>query len=155
MERLWAPWRVKYVSNPDKEKECIFCKKSQEKNDKKNLIVSRGQYCFALLNIYPYNNGHIMIAPYNHAGDIVQLEEYELSEMFRLVKELEIKIKSILNPDGFNIGINIGKSAGAGMENHLHMHLVPRWGGDTNFMAVVSDTRVISQSLEELYELLT
>ena len=155
MERLWAPWRVKYVSNPDKEKECIFCQKSQEKNDKKNLIVSRGKYCFALLNIYPYNNGHIMIAPYNHAGDIVQLEEYELSEMFRLVKELEIKIKSILNPDGFNIGINIGKSAGAGMENHLHMHLVPRWGGDTNFMAVVSDTRVISQSLEELYELLT
>jgi len=154
MERLWAPWRVKYVSNPDKEKECIFCKKSQEKDDKRNLIISRKQYCFALLNIYPYNNGHIMIAPYKHTGDIAQLGENELLEMFSLVKELEVKIKSILNPDGFNIGINIGKSAGAGMENHLHIHLVPRWDGDTNFMATISDTRVISQALEELYELL-
>ncbi|MDP8234493.1 MAG: HIT domain-containing protein [Candidatus Saelkia tenebricola] len=154
MERLWAPWRVKYVTNNNKDKECVFCKKSQQKKDRENLVIFRGQYCFSLLNIYPYNNGHIMVAPYRHIADITCLKDQELLEMFKLIKESEIKIKSILSPDGFNIGINIGKAAGAGMEKHLHMHLVPRWGGDTNFMPVVSDTRVISQSLKELYQLL-
>jgi ATP adenylyltransferase len=151
MERLWAPWRMGYVSKAG-EGECIFCVKPKESSDEKNYIVKRGKYCFSMLNIYPYNNGHLMVAPYRHVPDLLDLREEEIVEMMQMLRELEAKLKKLLKPDGFNIGINIGRAAGAGFEGHIH--IVPRWNGDTNFMPVLSDTKVISQSLEELYKLL-
>lgn len=154
MKQIWAPWRSKYIKKAGKECGCIFCKKAKGKKDKENFVLLRGNYCFALLNLYPYNNGHIMVAPYRHVPDLVQLNKKELLEMFQVIKEMEVKIREKLKPDGFNIGINIGKSAGAGFDEHVHIHLVPRWPGDTNFMSVISDTKVVSQSLKEVYKIL-
>ncbi len=154
MQRLWAPWRSKYIQTVDEKTECIFCEKAKSKNDRKNLVLKRGKYCFVILNTYPYNNGHLMVAPYRHISQIYQLKKYEIIEIFQFLKQYEIKLKEKLNPDGFNIGLNVGRVAGAGFEHHIHFHIVPRWQGDTNFMPVISDTKVISQSLQEVYKLL-
>ena len=154
MDKLWAPWRIQYVQAA-KTKSCIFCLKPKQKKDKKNYIVERKHYLYSLLNIYPYNNGHIMIAPYRHVGDLDQLTDKEQTEMMTFITATTGKLKKVLKTHGFNIGFNIGKAAGAGYESHIHVHIVPRWTGDTNFMPVISDAKVISQSLEDLYRMLT
>ncbi len=148
---IWAPWRIGYIAGK-KEKGCLFCRVKRERKDKENYILFRGKHCFIILNTFPYNNGHLMIAPFRHIKEPSQLKEEETIELWRLVN-LSIKLlKDILKPEGFNMGLNLGKIAGAGYPGHLHLHLVPRWRGDTNFMPIVAKTKVISQSLNKLYE---
>jgi ATP adenylyltransferase len=156
MDRLWAPWRLEYVAIAEKSdpNACLFCVKHAETDDAKNFVVARGKTVFSLLNIYPYNNGHLMIAPIRHVADIAELNDQERSEMMTLVVEMKKRLQKVLDPHGFNIGINCGAIAGAGIADHMHMHIVPRWSGDTNFMPVLADIRVIPQSLRALYELL-
>ncbi|MFQ6103515.1 MAG: HIT domain-containing protein [Candidatus Glassbacteria bacterium] len=153
MERLWTPWRMEYILS-DKEDECIFCTKISEKRDADNFILERGKNTFALLNIYPYNSGHIMIAPNRHVGSPMMMEEEEMMELMRFVKMWEKRIRKVYEPQGLNIGANIGRSAGAGVIGHFHVHVVPRWTGDTSHMTVISNTKVIPQMLEESYRLL-
>ncbi|MDP8289521.1 MAG: HIT domain-containing protein [Candidatus Susulua stagnicola] len=151
MDKLWAPWRMKYISQK-KQKSCIFCQVFKEKKDKQNFILLRSTYCFAILNTYPYNNGHVMIVPNRHLKSMESLNDAELLDMNKTLIKIKSKLKKVLNPKGFNIGINIGTIAGAGIANHLHAHIVPRWRGDVNFMPIISNTKVISQSLKELYK---
>jgi ATP adenylyltransferase len=153
MKRLYAPWRYKYVSNPDSE-DCIFCKAARTKDDKRSFVLNRGETSFVMMNIYPYNNGHLMIAPYKHTGNLQDLSESEMLEISTMLQKCQAVLKKAMKPEGFNIGMNLGRIAGAGFEEHLHYHIVPRWSGDTNFMAVIGDTKVIPMSLEEGYELL-
>lgn len=150
MEHLWAPWRIRYILGP-KETGCFFCGKSQEAEDAKNHILIRERSCFALLNAYPYNAGHLMVAPYKHTGELDDLAEQELGEMMALVRRCKQLLARAMKPEGFNIGVNLGRVAGAGVEDHVHFHIVPRWNGDTNYMPVLGDTRVIPQALDELY----
>ena len=139
--------------NPEGEG-CIFCKKPAEEKDEENFILYRGKRVFVLMNIYPYNNGHLMVAPYRHIGDFNGLDDEELLEMMQVVKRCLEILREKMNPNGFNIGMNLGRVAGAGFEEHLHIHIVPRWNGDTNFMPVLADTKVIPISLREAYKLL-
>lgn len=151
MDKIWAPWRIKYVQQK-KPKGCIFCKMLPQKKDKKNFILLRSSHCFAVLNTYPYNNGHVMIVPRRHIRSLEDLREEELLDINKTLIKTKSTLKIILKPLGFNIGMNIGKVAGAGVDKHLHIHIVPRWPGDTNFMPVTAATKVISQSLKGLYE---
>ncbi|HOJ92874.1 MAG TPA: HIT domain-containing protein [Dictyoglomaceae bacterium] len=151
MKRLFCPWRIKYI-NAEKPKGCIFCTKPKENRDKENLILLRGKYNFVMLNLYPYNNGHLMIVPYKHTNDINLLESKELEEMMFLLQICVSALKEVMSPHGFNIGMNIGEVAGAGIAEHLHLHVVPRWNGDTNYMFVVGDTKVIPEDLETTYD---
>jgi len=148
MSRLWAPWRIKYIRLADKEKGCIFCKIQKKKS--REQLVFKTSHSVCLLNIYPYNNGHLMVSPGRHIKDLGLLTAEEGADLFRSVTKAQRLLKKTLKPDGFNIGINIGKAAGAGITGHLHIHIVPRWAGDTNFMPVVHNTKIISQSLNEL-----
>jgi len=143
MRRIWAPWRLEYILN-DKEEECIFCEKSKESKDVENYILLRGEKCLVMLNAFPYNNGHLMIIPYRHVASIEDLKEDETREM--------ILLKKVMSPDGFNVGMNLGDVAGAGIMGHLHLHIVPRWKGDCNFMPVLSDTKVIPEALRQTYQ---
>jgi len=151
MKKLWAPWRMKYIESFDKVKECVFCKALREDDDEKNLVLYRDTHSFIIMNKYPYNNGHLMIAPNRHVGDITSLSEEEVLSMFRCLKIAISAIRDSMKPDGFNVGINVGRAAGAGIEDHVHMHVLPRWLGDTNFMPVIADTKVISEALEDTY----
>ena len=156
MDRLWAPWRVKYITNlHKKQKGCIFCKMSQEKKDKDNYIFKRSQHAFAVLNIFPYNNGHILIVPYRHADDLSKLTRMERENLLDLLSDTKKLVDNALHPGGYNIGLNLGRVAGAGFPGHLHVHLVPRWGGDVNFMPTIASTKIISQSLRTLFEKLS
>lgn len=153
MEKLWSPWRSKYIdsfqSNEDKSK-CIFCEMSNlDPNDIDNLLVDMGEHTFTILNLYPYNNGHLMIIPKRHTNDFSGLKADELSESFEKLQLAEKALRIVLNPHGFNIGANIGRVSGAGIEEHIHFHIVPRWSGDSNFMPVIGDVKVISQDLAE------
>jgi len=150
---IWAPWRMGYILG-DRGEACIFCEKPKENDDEKNLIVARRDRCFALLNLYPYSNGHVMVAPYRHVGKFEDLEPEECAEMTSLAQRLVEALTGAVEAEGFNIGINQGRAAGAGIEEHLHLHVVPRWEGDTNFMPVLSSAKVIPQALEETYRLL-
>ena len=150
-ERLWAPWRMSYISGLKDAKDCIFCEKSSENNDCENLILHRGKKAFVLMNLFPYNNGHLMVAPYKHTGDFLQLDDEELLEIMQLSRLAMKVLNKIMNPAGFNTGFNIGKAAGAGIDAHLHFHIVPRWIGDTNFMPVVGEMKVISEHIEITY----
>lgn len=150
MQVLWAPWRMAYIDGL-KGEGCIFCQKAEEEDDAKNFIIFRGNSAFVLLNAYPYNNGHLMIAPYRHLDSLDRLSPEELLEIMMLAQRAVIVLTEVLKADGFNIGINQGKSAGAGIEEHLHLHIVPRWGGDTNFMPVLGNTKVMPESLESTY----
>ena len=154
MDKLWAPWRVKYINLlQDKgKKKCIFCAMLKEKNDRKNFIVMRTQYSFCVLNIYPYNNGHLLIVPYRHVSGLSNLRKEERDDLFDLLLLMKMRVKKTLKPGGYNIGINLGKIAGAGFPGHLHIHLVPRWRGDVNFMPVIGNTKIISQSLKILFQ---
>lgn len=151
MDKLWAPWRISYISNAKKQKGCIFCAAAKSRADKKNLVLFRSRSVFAILNKYPYNNGHLMISPYRHIKDLKSFSQEEILDMFSTLNKMQDILRQTLKPDGFNIGINAGRSAGAGIPDHLHMHIVPRWREDTNFMPVLFDTKIISQSLDELY----
>jgi ATP adenylyltransferase len=150
MEHLWAPWRIKYILGK-KEDGCFLCRKPQEADDARNLILIRDRTCFALLNTYPYNAGHLLVAPYKHTGALEDLAEQELTELMLLTRRCKQLLQQAMKPDGFNIGINLGRVAGAGLEDHLHLHIVPRWNGDTNYMPVLGEVRVVPQALEELY----
>src|SRR4030042_682948 len=151
MNKLWAPWRSCYVQLK-KIKGCIFCLK--DKKNARKFIIKKSKLSFAMLNIYPYNNGHVMISPYRHVKDLKGLSDAELMDMIKLVKEIQMLIEKKLKPHGVNIGINTGRVGGAGYTDHIHIHVVPRWIGDTNFMPVVGNTKVVSQSLGEAYKLL-
>lgn len=151
MDRLWAPWRSRYISSVKSIKGCIFCSKPKAKKDKSSYIVSRTRHSFSILNIYPYNNGHIMIAPYRHVKELGKLSDEEILDLFDLLRDSQGLIAKVLKPDGFNIGINLGRAAGAGYKEHLHIHIVPRWVGDVNFMPVFTSTKVVSESLDALY----
>jgi ATP adenylyltransferase len=153
MERLWAPWRLEYITQ-EKSEGCIFCQKPLVGDDQAVYIVRRGSRAFVMLNAYPYNNGHIMVAPYAHLADLEELPPETLHEMMDLTQQCTRALKSVFRPDGLNLGFNLGAAAGAGIKDHLHLHLVPRWQGDTNFMPVLADVRVIPQSLEQSYKLL-
>lgn len=153
MDRMHAPWRAEYIRNPDKEG-CIFCNAVRSDDDRKCFVLERDESTITLMNIYPYNNGHIMIAPKKHTGDLQKLNESELIELWKNVQKWQAIIKKALNPQGYNIGMNLGRIAGAGFEHHLHIHVVPRWKGDTNFMPVIGETKVIPMSVEEAYDLL-
>jgi ATP adenylyltransferase len=149
-ERLWAPWRLEYIRRPGPD-ECIFCRAvaADSGGDEANHVVHRGEHCFVLLNAFPYASGHLMVAPYEHAASIEPLGPEALLELMTLSQRSLAALRDNYGPDGFNLGINEGKAAGAGIEDHVHLHVVPRWGGDTNFMPVVGDTRVLPQSLSE------
>lgn len=155
MKKLWAPWRTSYIQNVDHQNDgCIFCKKPKEDNDRDNLILFRGQYCFVIMNKYPYNNGHLMVIPYIHTSDSSEFDDKTVVELWHLINKSKKVLKDAFNPEGFNIGMNLGRVAGAGIDQHVHMHIVPRWNGDTNFMPVLADTKVISQGLNEAYDVL-
>jgi len=149
MKILWAPWRIKYILG--KKEGCIFCDKVKENKDRENYILLRGKNAFVILNTFPYNNGHLMVAPYKHVPDLDGLEESELAELMRLVKTCTQILKKALKPEGFNIGANLGKASGAGVEGHIHIHIVPRWEGDTSFISTVGDTKIIPESLDDTY----
>jgi ATP adenylyltransferase len=154
--RIWAPWRLSYVKDAakDKEEECIFCAKPAADADEESLIVHRGERCFVILNLFPYTNGHLMVAPYEHIARIQELPAETVAEMMGLAQRAMERLEGVYDPHGFNVGFNQGRVAGAGVEHHIHMHVVPRWGGDTNFMPVIADTRVMPQTLEQSYEAL-
>jgi ATP adenylyltransferase len=154
--RIWAPWRLEYVKDASKdvEEDCIFCAKPAQESDEENLIVHRGERCFVILNKFPYTNGHLMVAPYEHLAALPDIDQDTVAEMMALAQRGMRILESQYSPHGYNVGFNQGRVAGAGVEHHIHMHVVPRWGGDTNFMPVLADTRVMPQSLEDSYEAL-
>ena len=149
MDKLWAPWRINYVRNT-KQKRCIFCGPAAKKS--KDYVVFKTVYAKVMLNIYPYNNGHILISPRRHVRDLSQLKKEEMLGLFQAVTKTQKLLDKVLKPDGYNIGINLSKAAGAGITGHLHIHILPRWVGDTNFMPVLFNTKIISQSLDALYK---
>jgi len=151
---LWAPWRLEYVSNAGDQEGCVFCLAASATGEE-SLVVNRGELAFALLNRFPYSSGHLMIAPFRHVGDLAQLSKEEASEIHALtVRALEV-LGSAYQPAGFNIGWNLGRTAGAGVVDHVHEHVVPRWQGDTNFMPVLADVRVIPEHLQATHARLT
>jgi ATP adenylyltransferase len=151
MNQIWSPWRMEYIQG-NKPGGCIFCDKPREQRDEENLILLRGQHCFVLMNRYPYTNGHLMVAPYEHVDMPTKMSPEALGEMMTLVNACLETLKDAMHPDGFNIGMNLGASAGAGIKDHIHMHVVPRWIGDTNFMPVIGQTRVIVEALAASYQ---
>jgi len=153
MKKLWAPWRIEYIRSP-KEDGCIFCDKPAGDNDREDLILYRGEKAFILMNLYPYNNAHLMIAPYIHVDNTEELDVDTYKEIMVLADQSMAILKETMDAQGFNFGANIGAVAGAGIEEHIHFHIVPRWAGDTNFMPVLGHTKVEVQGLQECYDLL-
>lgn len=151
MKQIWAPERMKYILK-GREKTCLFCRKPKENRDKENYLLIRGETSFLMLNIYPYSNGHLLVAPYKHVSCLASLEERELLELMVLARKAMELLEKVAQPQGFNMGMNLGKVAGAGIEDHLHLHIVPRWEADTNFMPVLSETKVIPELLESTYQ---
>ena len=147
-QRLWAPWRMKYIRG-EKSDECIFCAAARNGDDTAHHVVRRGERCFVMLNAYPYTSGHFMVSPYRHVGTIEDLDAGELLEVMTLAREGLAALRSAYRPDGFNLGINQGKVAGAGFDDHIHLHVVPRWEADSNFMAVTGNARVLPQTLDD------
>jgi ATP adenylyltransferase len=152
MDRLWSPWRYQYISEAGGSEGCIFCEKGTAQRDRENLIVLRAEYSFVLLNLYPYTSGHLMIAPYAHVATLEAAEDLTLAEMMLLAKRAEARLRRVYRAPGFNIGMNIGECAGAGVAGHIHLHLVPRWTGDANFMSTVGETRVLPEDLATTYD---
>ena len=151
MEYIWAPWRIQYIQM-EKPEGCILCEKPAEDNDVENYILFRGEKNFVIMNSYPYNPGHLMVAPYRHTGNLGELTDSDLHDHFELVSFCIKVLKQAFNPDGFNTGMNLGRIAGAGVVDHAHTHIVPRWEGDTNFMPVIAETKVVNQALDETYQ---
>ena len=151
MKQLWAPWRMEYIKS-EKSDECIFCVLPSSQDDGKNRILFRGKYSFVIMNIFPYNCSHLMVSPYRHIGCVTEQNDSERFEVNQLTEECIKILKTVSEPDGFNIGYNIGKAAGAGYDEHIHCHIVPRWLGDTNFMPVIGDVKVHPEHLVSTYE---
>jgi ATP adenylyltransferase len=159
MKRLWAPWRIDYILDDRKNDSCLFCdvaKKGKgntvsKSRDKKNFILYRGKHCFVILNRYPYNSGHLMVVPYLHTPTFEGLSDEVLFDLIKTVDRSVTILRKVLNPDGFNMGLNFGKVAGAGMESHMHIHVVPRWTGDTDSMPIIAETRVMPEHLTKTY----
>jgi ATP adenylyltransferase len=153
LKRLWTPWRMAYIVSDKQNDGCVFCQRLAQcpEHDQENYILFRGEHAFVILNLYPYNNGHLMVLPYEHVASLEELSPDVQTEMIHLVSHFIQLMRQAMNPAGFNVGINIGKAAGAGIEDHVHIHIVPRWHGDTNFMPVIAEMRVIPESLEDTY----
>ncbi len=151
MDYLWSPWRYRYVSQQLPEKGCVFCTKMQQSSDEENFILYRGQNNYVLLNIYPYTSGHLMIAPYQHIGDLSSADDATWIEMMSLTRKAEQALQTAYHPDGINLGMNLGKSAGAGIADHIHMHVLPRWHADSNFLTTIGETRVLPEALPDTY----
>ena len=147
MDYLWTPWRYAYVSSTERIAGCVFCE-AQKEDDAKALIVHRGQHCFVILNAYPYTPGHVMIVPYAHLDELQKLPSDAANEMIALSQRMEAVLRELYHPDGINLGMNIGKAAGAGIAGHIHMHVLPRWVADGNFMSVVGETRILPETLD-------
>lgn len=154
MQHLWAPWRMAYIGEPQPPG-CIFCVKPAESRDADNYIVHRGTHAFVMLNAFPYNSGHLMVAPYRHTADFPGLSPEEVQDVMALAQQSLRALDRAFHPHGYNIGMNLGQVAGAGIADHLHLHVVPRWNGDTNFMPVLAETRVLPEALAETYRKLT
>jgi ATP adenylyltransferase len=151
MESLHAPWRIDYILSPKPEsKEGVFARIAQSSDDQDNYVIVRDRTCFALLNRYPYVGGHLMVVPYKEVADLNGLTEDEVADLWKLVPRCINALTSVMRPDGFNVGLNLGKVAGAGIKDHLHIHVVPRWNGDTNFMPVIANTAVVPEALKEI-----
>jgi ATP adenylyltransferase len=152
-DHLWTPWRMPYLKgeSPGHDGECIFCHKAHSDDDAAEHVLARGERCFVTLNLYPYNNGHLMVVPYQHVGKLDELDEATLTELMSLTQQAIRVLRAAYNPDGFNIGINQGQAAGAGVAAHLHQHVVPRWTGDTSYMTVIAETRTIPEWIDETY----
>jgi ATP adenylyltransferase len=144
---LWAPWRIEYITG-EKSGDCIFCAAARAEGAEGGLVLDRGRRCLAMLNRFPYASGHTMVVPYRHVGDLQTLGEEEMGEMMQLAQRMVRVLTAVMSPEGFNIGLNIGEAAGAGIAEHLHLHVVPRWAGDTNFMPVLAGTHVLPQALD-------
>jgi ATP adenylyltransferase len=152
MDYLWTPWRYAYVTTAEKISGCIFCDLLQAGDDEKARIVFRGHYCFIILNTFPYTSGHVMIVPYAHLDELRKLPVPAAQEMMALSQRMETVLRQIYSPDGINLGMNIGQAAGAGVAGHIHMHVLPRWAADCNFITVVGETRVLPENLELTYQ---
>jgi len=155
MKKLWAPWRMAYIQGIGRtDKGCIFCTKPARRRDRSDLILCRGTHAYVIMNLFPYNNGHLMVVPYRHTSSMADLDTATVAEMWELARRAVDCLRSAFRAEGFNIGMNLGRVAGAGIDQHLHLHVVPRWNGDTNFMPVVGETKVISQGLKQAYDAL-
>jgi ATP adenylyltransferase len=151
MEKLWAPWRMSYVTVP-KAEGCVFCGAPDAADLREQLVLYRGETCFVIMNLFPYNNGHLMVAPYRHTADLAALTTPEQNELMALTRYALLVLQETFQPDGFNLGMNLGRVAGSGIADHLHQHLVPRWNGDTNFMPVIGETKVLPDALYAGYD---
>jgi len=152
MERLWSPWRSQYVASADRPGGCFLCEKPAERDDRANLLLLRSASAYVVMNLYPYNSGHLLVAPYAHTADFAGLSAAVAAELASLAQRCVAALQTAYRPDAFNIGMNLGAAAGAGEPGHLHTHVVPRWGGDTNFMPVLAATKVMSESLAQTYD---
>lgn len=152
MDYLFTPWRYAYITGADRAPDCVFCAALQQGDDRKAGIVHRDRNCFVILNTYPYTSGHVMVVPYQHTDQLQKLETQAAQEMIQLAQKLEGILRELYRPDGLNMGINLGKAAGAGVAGHVHMHVLPRWVADANFMSVVGETRVLPEALETTYQ---
>src|SRR5262245_256981 len=155
MDYLWSPWRFKYIASGHKETGCVFCiagNSQRENQDPESLVLFRGDKNFVILNLFPYTSGHLMVAPYIHSASLSEIAGATTVEMMELVARAHSALESVYNPDGFNIGINLGEAAGAGVRDHIHLHVVPRWFGDANFMSIIGETRVLPEDLQTTYQ---
>jgi ATP adenylyltransferase len=155
LDRLWSPWRAKYIaSGVDAQRDvCVFCEiASNLSDDDDNFVIFRGERCFVVLNLFPYISGHLMVIPYEHLGDLASTDKAITDEMMDLTKRAQIALRNVYQPGGFNVGMNLGASAGAGIVDHIHIHVLPRWGGDTNFMTTVAETRVLPEDLKTTHQ---
>jgi len=147
MDHLWSPWRYKYIASADLQSDCVFCRIAGEHKDAENYVVHRARFNFVVLNLFPYTSGHLMIVPYEHKASLADVSEEITTEMIELAKKSQLALEAEYHPDGFNIGMNLGRSAGAGVADHIHLHLVPRWSGDANFVSIIGETRVLPEDL--------
>jgi ATP adenylyltransferase len=152
MNHIWSPWRMKYIENNEKQEGCVFCKAQTKEDNAANLIAFRGQHAFVILNLYPYTSGHLMVVPFEHVATLEELNPATRAEIMELTSQCMSVLRKIYNPQAFNMGANIGEAAGAGVPGHVHIHIVPRWGGDTNFMSTLAETRILPESIEDTYK---
>lgn len=152
MNHLWSPWRMEYIENNNKVDGCVFCVMQELEDSPENLIAFRGEHSFVILNRYPYTSGHLMVVPFEHKANLEELDAQTRAEMMELTTRCMTVLRSIYNPQAFNMGANIGEAAGAGVKEHMHIHIVPRWAGDTNFMSAVGDVRVLPESLDTTWQ---
>jgi ATP adenylyltransferase len=152
MNHIWSPWRMEYIENNNKEDGCIFCNAQEREDSAENLIAFRGEHSYVILNRYPYTSGHLMVVPFDHQPNLEELDPQTRAEMMELTSRSMTILRNVYNPQAFNMGANIGEAAGAGVKEHVHLHIVPRWYGDTNFMSTLGETRVLPEILEDTYE---